>query len=66
MTCFVHRIACALIASVIRLFLINAVHAAEVDTLRPVDTSSPRATLHGFVTLVSHRVDRSQNRLLGF
>jgi MscS family membrane protein len=52
MTCFVDRIAYALIASVVGLFLINAVHAADGDSLRPVDTSSPRATLQGFAAIV--------------
>jgi MscS family membrane protein len=49
MTRFVHWITYAL---VIGWLLTNAVHAADVNSLRPVDTSSPRATLQGFVSIV--------------
>jgi MscS family membrane protein len=30
----------------------RAAHAADIDPLRPVDTSSPRSTLQGFITTV--------------
>jgi MscS family membrane protein len=54
MTYFAHRIASPLTASLIGLFLVfaNAANAAGTDPLRPVDTSSPRATLQGFVATV--------------
>ena len=53
MTAFaVHPLVRLLIASLAGALLANAVLAAQPEPLRPVDTSSPRATLEGFVTTV--------------
>ncbi|SDR64277.1 MscS family membrane protein [Rhizobiales bacterium GAS113] len=50
MTCLARRATCLCMASLLKLVLAfsNVANAAEVNPLRPVDTSSPRATLQGF------------------
>jgi MscS family membrane protein len=54
MTCLAPHTACLCMASLLELFLAfsDGAHAADVNPLRPVDTSSPRATLQGFTVTV--------------
>ena len=51
MTRFARRASYLCIASLIELIFVlsNVANTADVNPLRPVDTSSPRATLQGFV-----------------
>src|SRR6516165_3320111 len=52
MTHLAARIAYRLTASLVGLIISYAAHSSNINTLRPLDTSSPRATLQGFVTAV--------------
>ena len=56
MTTLARRAACLCMGSLLALIIAfsNAVNAAEVNPLQPVDTSSPRATLQGFISTMDN------------